>query len=229
MSRSENSSCGATGSGSEETGVGNLGSDQAPRMNELQVRELRHRLKNTMHLLGTLLRRAEREVAHPEAKAKIRDLAGKVAAIGALERLIHESSFDRGVGVLELVRAVADTVAGLGLSKTDCEISGDAFSIKAQAATTLALIINELLTNCVKHAQASNNPVRIRVSLDARGDCLDLEISDDGAAWDRQRELPRDAGTALVRGLVRQLGGSIAIEQTARTQWVVSLPTASLS
>lgn len=206
-----------------------LGGDRAIRMDELQLRELRHRVKNTMHLLGALLRRAEREVAHPEAKAKIREVASKVAAIGALERLMYESSSDQGVEALGLVRAVADTVVGLGPRETDCKISGVGFRVKPQAATTLALIINELLTNCVKHTQATDNPLRIRVSLDVRGDWLELEVRDNCTASERQPEVAPDPGVAMVRGLVRQLGGSIAIEQTAGMRCVVGLPAASLS
>lgn len=127
--------------------------DQAIRAAEMQLCELQHRVKNTMHLLGTLLRKAEREVSDPGAKATIRDVASKVAAVGALERLVSESSSRDRIEVLGLARVVSDTVLALAPREAVCVISGNPIYMRAEAATTLALIINELLTNSVKHAR----------------------------------------------------------------------------
>ncbi len=229
MSRSKNLSGEISGSGTEETRAGTHEVDQALRTKELQLRELQHRVKNTMHLLGTLLRRAEREVVHPDAKAKIREVANKVAAIGALERLIYESSSHDRVEMLGIARAVAGAVVASSPRESECEISGDEFHIKTEAATTLALIVNELLTNCVKHAQTGDRPLRIRVNLDVRGERLELTVHDNGATSEKQRDVPPGSGIALVCGLVQQLGGSIAIEQSNGTRCVVGLPAASVS
>lgn len=228
MIRSDDDSGGNRSSGIDEAGLKLHRDDHAIRTKELQLRELQHRVKNTMHLLGTLLRRAEREVADPDAKAKIREVATKIDAIGALERLIYESSSHDRIEMLALARAVAGSVAALGPRDTECEISGDGFQIKPQAATTLALIINELLANCVKHAQTGDHPLRIQVNLAARGEWMEVTVHDNGPTSDEQPHPPAGSGLALVRGLVHQLGGSFAIEQTEGTRCVVALPAASL-
>lgn len=126
--------------------------DQAIRAAEMQLCELQHRVKNTMHLLGTLLRKAEREVSGPGAKAKIRDVASKVPR-SALERLVSESSSRDKIEVPGQARVVSDTVRALAPREAVCVISGNPIYMRAEAATTLALIINELLTNSVKHAR----------------------------------------------------------------------------
>lgn len=229
MSRAKGSSGESTRSDTEERGAGTLGVVEALRMKELQLRELQHRVKNTMHLLGTLLRSAEREVAQPEAKAKIREVATKVAAIGALERLIYESPSHDRIEMLGLARAVAGTVMTSSGRETQFEISGDRFHIKPQAATTLALIINELLTNCVKHAQTKDHRLRIGVDFGVRGGWLELSVHDNGTTPYGQQDVPSGSGIGLIRGLAHQLGGSMAIEQNEGTRCVVGLPAASLT
>lgn len=195
----------------------------------LQLQELQHRVKNTLHLVGTLLRRAEREVSDRDAKQKIREVASKVAAIGALERLMYESACTDQIEVLALTEAVVQQGLALSPRETECDVSGKPVRIRAQAATSLALIINELLMNSIKHARTGDHPLRIGVNLRQAGDLLELTILDSGSTSENQKVSDAGSGVDLVRGLLQQLGGSLGIEQTSGTRCIVRLPVASIS
>jgi hypothetical protein len=65
--------------------------EETVRERELLLRELQHRVKNNMHMLGGLLQGAEREASTPEAKLALREVASRVSAISSVQQLLYSS------------------------------------------------------------------------------------------------------------------------------------------
>lgn len=93
----------------------------------------------------------------------------------------------------------------------DVELSND-------AAMPLALILNELLTNAVKHGMNGSGAGSVRVGLTRQDDAFVLYVEDDGPGFDLEAVRQRSSGLQLVQGLARQLRGRFDVTQNPATR-----------
>jgi two-component sensor histidine kinase len=90
----------------------------------------------------------------------------------------------------------------------------------------LALILNELLNNAVKHGVAGGKGP-VRVALREVGDNLQLTVSDPGPGFKPgPASGRRSSGIGLVMSLIRQIEGSFQVESNSGTHCIVSFPKA---
>jgi two-component sensor histidine kinase len=104
-----------------------------------------------------------------------------------------------------------------------------------QQAVLLGLIVNELVTNAVKHAFPDGRAGRIRVRLEALNNQLRVSVEDDGVGFGRRPRSSADMGDGrghgqeLVRGLTRELDGDLEFEsKTSGSSFRLTFPLASL-
>lgn len=183
---------------------------------DLLMRELHHRVKNNIQMLASMLYMARREVAGRDAASVLDDASRRLAAVGMVHQLLYSGESLRGIRGDEFVGRVCDAVmqtfdhcGGLSINAEPIEIPND-------AAVPLALILNEFVANALKHGLRSDGkPAQVRVALTAGGDgVVELSVEDEGPGFEPEAGAGRRAsGLALVRGLARQVGGSLKIER----------------
>ncbi len=198
------------------------------RERELLLRELQHRVKNNMNMLASLLRRAERESRNAAAKSAFADVLAKVSAIGAVQQLLYVAKDPTTIDALGLVEAVTHGVVMLAPYEIDCAVDGEPRRLQVNAATSVALILNELLTNAVKHGRPQAGTPAIGVALRSEAECLVLEVRDNGPGMTEGAAQETASGLGLVRGLLRQLEGTLAIDGEGGTRCTVAIPATSL-
>lgn len=190
--------------------------EEALRDRDLLVRELHHRVKNNLQTIVGLLHAAEREGGKDPAVV-LREVSGRLAAAGAVHQILHQEGAVRGVpGATFLGHLGALIARSLGAEER-FTMRAAPTEIPNDAAMPLALILNELLTNAVKHGAAGGAPVPVRASLDEWGDgVLELAVEDGGPGFVSAEAGAgrRASGLGLVRGLARQLGGAVAVERS---------------
>lgn len=180
---------------------------------ELLVRELQHRVKNNMQMLESMLRRAERETRTPEAKAAIQEVSGKVRAVAAVQRLLYAADNPTTLSSEALIEAVMASAVSLAPDDVTWCQDCDPLLLEVNTATAIALIVNELLTNAVKHGRPADGGPRIAVTFHKRGSGARLVVADNGPGFDYCERFGASSGLQLVKGLVRQIGGTLSIEQ----------------
>jgi two-component system, sensor histidine kinase PdtaS len=108
------------------------------------------------------------------------------------------------------------------------ECEADSCPLCADQAIALGLIVNELVTNAIKHAFPQGREGCIRVGFEVLGNQLRLCIEDDGAGFDGRVQRNAGMGQDLVRGLARQLGGDLEVKTTkSGSSFRLSVPYAS--
>lgn len=174
------------------------------------MHELDHRVKNNTQILQSLLGAAERETTSSEARDVLADAVRRIGAMAAAQNSLSSagvSSFD----VRALLEAVSRSASRSFGPKADIEIVAASGALQNAMAVPVALILNELVTNCVKHARRERNHVSIKMSLQKREADWELQVEDDGPGFTLQPTRRRASGLGLVSGLARQLGGELEV------------------
>lgn len=131
------------------------------------VSEVHHRIKN--HLQGVLNLLQPRKGADAESNAMIVRAATQVAGIAQVHGILMASPARAALS--GMVVAIAETVAGLWnvpiVTSTVDEPSAPAYSVPEKQSVPLALIVNELVLNAIRHREG-NDPVRVSIEPDER-------------------------------------------------------------
>jgi two-component sensor histidine kinase len=106
--------------------------------------------------------------------------------------------------VLEAARQSFEKTVDITVDPTSGELGND-------TAIPLALILNELLTNAVKHGVNGRGTGAIRVALTCTDGSCSLRVEDDGPGFSLEQASSRSSGLNLVAGLARQLNGTFEV------------------
>ena len=182
------------------------------RERELLIREMHHRVKNNIQILHGMLSIAAQETEHPEARRKLEDSVHRLAAIGTVQQTLYSSPQLTNYRADTFVRDFIRHLQASWPEALRIEFNADPMNLPSDVASPLALIANELLTNALKHGAHSQPDSMVSVSLTESKGEIQLTVKDRGPGYQPSEVGPRSSGIGLVRGLVRQLGGSFQID-----------------
>ena len=177
---------------------------------QLSAKEAHHRVKNSLQIASGMLSRRARQ-ADGEVRAELEEAASQVRAIADVHEILQEAGSEGEVEMdrllLKLTAQLARTAPGLAL---DLETNA-AWSLDAQQATAVAIILNELITNALKHARQR---VVVRSLPDEAGHRL--EVADDGPGLPEGFviETSHRFGLRTVAAMAQRFGGGLLHEST---------------
>ena len=202
------------------------------------IREIHHRVKNNLQTIAALLRLQGRRLDSPEARQAIKESERRIRSIAIVhETLSREAREEVEFSdiVKPLVRVVEESVSTGEDVGVRFEVEGDAGELPGEVATSLAVVLNELMQNAVDHAfpqDDSDLPVRglvvVRLSR-SRQDVL-VEVVDDGVGLPEGFSLDqaKGLGLSIVQALVTgELAGTIEFHREKGTRVELRIPLAS--
>jgi two-component sensor histidine kinase len=197
---------------------------------ETAMHEINHRIKNNLAAIAGLLELEMGEKrAHIPKDVTLRNAVGRIRAIAAVHELLYAQDI-REVDVREIVERIVRAVESHlvpASSLAKFTIEGESARLGSREATSLALILNELLSNSVKHALSRRPAGRVMVKLTPCDSSLQLEIRDDGPGFPADFELKQNGslGLRLVDELVRyDLNGSWEMQNDPGAVVTLRLP-----
>lgn len=174
------------------------------------IREINHRVKNNLQTVSALLRLQARRAKNEEAKQALLDAERRVATIA----LVHESLSQSGADVVNfdelfspLLRMVSD-VSSAGVA-VDARVVGTFGNIQADQATTLSVVLNELMANAIEHGGPGDR--EIIITVERTNNHILLTVDDDGVGLSGG-----GPGTGLGTQIVSTL---VASELRGRIDW----------
>lgn len=195
---------------------------QAETRQLMLLRELNHRVKNNMQMLQSLLRSAYRESTSEEARLVLADASRRVAAMAAAQQILYEEGKPASFSAKDFLESVCATAKSSFSDDVNIVVEEASGVLSNDTAMPLALILNELLTNAVKHAINGDGGGTIRVGLAQEGAGYELRVEDGGPGFELAAAIRRrSSGLGLVNGLARQLGGSFTVERANGARCIV--------
>lgn len=184
------------------------------------LRELGHRIKNTLTMTASLLSLAQGMVRDEADAVLFEDSRSRVQAMSALyDQLLHsrsQSSIGLGEYLGDLCSSLLDAYSPDGGMSLAMDVSG--IEVDSHKAVSLGLAVNEAVTNALKYASKPGQTLSVRVDSRrlADGAGFELTISDDGkglpVGFDPKKS--DGLGFLLIRTLAEQLGGSLSVRSS---------------
>lgn len=176
--------------------------------------EVRHRMANTFQLMSALARMRSQRASEPEARRQLLWMADAIGSLGALERHRSGDGVDFAAYLTEMAPVWRRRQGG---QPAEVILATGPVTASDQAASTLALIVQELVGNALVHAFVDGRAGRVEIRVARLEDGRwELVVTDDGLGFDPASPAARERfGLWFVRSLAAQVRGEFTLTSTA--------------
>jgi len=200
-------------------GTKNKALEDAIGEKDLLLRELHHRVKNNLQLVGSLLRMQGRRINDPAARDAVRESQDRVRSMALIHQDLYRADDPRGIAMRPYVQKLIQGLLeshGITEDRIRIEPQIDDIRLDVDTAVPIGLILNELLVNAMKHAFPEGRAGRIVVSLRLSGDELQLDVVDDGVGHPDKAE-HEGFGLQLLKSFATRLNATYAMNGSPGT------------
>ncbi len=196
---------------------------------EVMLKEIHHRVKNNLQIVSAILELQSGFTSNKAILEMFEESQARVKSMALIHERLYKSGDFSGVNFGEYIRQLAEDLYRT-YKVTDDEIEFqlevNIAPLPIDIAIPCGLLLNELISNCLKHAfrDASRGHIRVSMSTDSRG--MVLSVADDGAGFKPDVDFRNSAsfGLQLVNTLVEQLNGEAKMSTSPGTNFTVRFP-----
>ena len=178
------------------------------------IREIHHRVKNNLQTVSSLLRIQGRRVTAPEAKSAIEEAERRIASIAIVHEMLSRGGGDEVI-FGEVVRPILAMAEAGGVAPVQLRLLGDGPVLPTTTASSLAVVVNELVQNAVEHGfPHGSEGGTVAVELVYTADEFTINVHDDGVGLPDGFDIGQQPGLGLtiINTLVQgELGGRLTV------------------
>jgi PAS domain S-box-containing protein len=196
---------------------------------EVLLKEIHHRVKNNLQIVSSLLFLQSQGVDDPHILAFLQDSERRILSMALVHETLYQTAdlahFDLAQYIptlsAQLLRAY-----GVDASRIDVHLEVQEVRLPLDMAIPCGLLLNELLSNCLKHAFPGGQAGNVTVMLANETDHVILTVTDDGYGFPVHLDFrhTESLGLQLVCTLTEQLRGTIALERHGGTTFRLTFP-----
>ena len=146
------------------------------------IKEIHHRVKNNLQTIVSLLRLQERRAKLEETKLVLHDCINRVNSIAVVHEYLSQQD-QEAIDVAKVARGIYEAILSSMVApelKLTATFKADTVNLPSNQATSIALVLNELLQNSLEHGFAGRRTGRLTVSFRDLTEYYQLKITDDG-------------------------------------------------
>jgi len=198
------------------------------REKEVLLKEIHHRVKNNLQIIQSLLNMQARNVREARVVNALRESQNRVRTMALIHERLYRSTDLSEIDMREYIGRLAAELCqsyGAEAARISLELELGGVRLGIDSAIPCGFIVNELVSNCLKHAFPGDRPGRLRVGLRREpSGPVRLSVRDDGRGLPEGLDFRRTEtlGLQLVCTLVDQLGGTIEREPGGGTAFLVT-------
>jgi PAS domain S-box-containing protein len=192
-------------------------------------RELLHRVKNSFNQIRALLYFEREKIQEPMANNILENLEMRVGTLSHLYSLLNESGISQQIDLGEYLGQITNSLKQSFVeneNKLIVKIDFDKITTSPKTASSVGLIVNEILTNSFKYAFPGNKKGKISVSLKTNDRNAEIEISDNGIGLPQNFNVEKSSGMGLqlVKMLIQQINGKMTVNIKKGTKFKFIFP-----
>jgi two-component sensor histidine kinase len=197
---------------------------------QMLLKEVHHRVKNNLQVISSLLKLQAESIPDTETRTALLASQGRVSSMAMVHEMFYQSGDLQRVDLAPFLRNLAAYLRSaydLETRSVEVRVDTDTVRVNLDTAIRVGLVVNELVTNALKHAfPGHDTPGLLEISMDIESDSAELVVADNGCGlpesvdWDSTNTL----GLQLVKNLARQLCGTIRLETANGTAFHLRFP-----
>ncbi len=196
---------------------------------ELLLKEIHHRVKNNLQIVSSLLDLQSDHTTDAGALVMFQESRSRVKSMALIHERLYRSLDMASVNIGEYVRQLADDLYRtykISNFEIALELDIDIPAMTIDIAIPCGLLLNELISNCLKHAFKNSSVGIIRVSFVPDNEFHVLTVADNGAGFPATTDFRNTTsfGLQLVNMLVEQLDGRIEHLNDGGTAFTIRFP-----
>jgi len=196
---------------------------------EVLLKEIHHRVKNNMQVISSLLFMQARSTQQPDVRDILLESQNRIKSIALVHEKLYQSEDFKKIDYKDYLERIAHHIFEsyqISPGSIHLEVRSEAVFLSIEKAVPLSLIVNELITNSIKHAfpKGLSGEIRIDFSLENSQYRLIYQDSGPGIPDIRCLEKPETLGMQLIRGLVGQLDGTVRYDTHQGFRCIIDFP-----
>jgi PAS domain S-box-containing protein len=196
--------------------------EQSNKQNTMLMKEIHHRVKNNLAVISALLSLRARGLKDASAKDALQESRDRIKVMAEVHELMYQHDSNERIAFDKYLSGLVERMQrsfGSGKQQIRFALEVGQVELGIDQAVPLGLIINELLTNTVKHAFAADHPdpnVTITVAADDKHIKLTVTDNGVGVADTTTLETSDTLGMTVINSLTEQLEGQVIFENRPR-------------
>lgn len=193
------------------------------------LKEAHHRIKNNLQSMVSLLLLQLQSNSAKSLERIIWEIVDRIKTIASVHQILSQD--ERSIGLIDVKTIVTMVIANhkerMDRDRIRIDSNLQDLYISYKTATSIGLLVNELLSNCLEHAFPAQREGTIRIDLYHDDEHIHLRVADDGVGFDESAAAGSSAslGLTLVKTLVRrELRGNIRFGNAGGTEVRISFP-----
>lgn len=181
--------------------------EHALKEKNILLQEVNHRVKNNLAIVSSLLNLQSEKSKDDYHKTLFTDCQNRINSIASVHELIYKTNSFSSINFKEYLNQIIDHIAksfdpndtvkiNKGITDVDLDIS---------TSISLALIVNEIMTNAYKHAFKDKSNSQIDISLLENNKHVFLNIKDNGVGFNQNTISKNSSGLEILKGLIEQI------------------------
>ncbi len=187
-------------------------------LKSVAIKEMHHRVKNNLQTIASLLRLQSRRASSETTRMELTESMNRILSIATTHELLAQSGVDQVMigEVLANIKANAIRYFARPHFNVTIGLEGDDFEVDSDIATSVALVVNELLQNSLKYAFPNKNSGAIRIVVTESELYSRIEVIDDGCGFDLDKVDNDRLGLSIVKSIVKdKLRGNLSVTSGA--------------
>jgi two-component sensor histidine kinase len=194
----------------------------------LLLREIHHRVKNNLQIIISLTNLQMRQTEDPGVKQIMAETQNRVRAMSLVHEKLYRSDNLSRIDFADYTRFLATQLFsyyGTDTQRVHLDLGMEKIMVDINAAVPLGLLMNELVSNALKHAFPDEREGTVRISGSDTGDLITLAVQDNGIGMpaDIDWKNTPSLGMRLVTSLVDQVDGTITLDRSKGTTFIITL------
>jgi two-component sensor histidine kinase len=192
------------------------------REKEVLLKEIHHRVKNNLQVTSSLLRLQSAHIKDPVARELFVESQHRIHSMALVHEKLYQAPDLARVDMRDYTDSLAQLLArayGTDGARIKIKLAHERLFLGIDIAVPVGLVLNELISNCLKHAFADGRDGRIEITIDHHaGQGFTVAVADDGVGLPADLDVRRahTLGLQLVHTLAEQLRGTIVVTRRAR-------------
>ncbi len=201
---------------------------KALKEKELLLKEIHHRVKNNLQIISSLLSLQSRFIEDENALEAIKEGRDRVKSMALIHQNLYQEDNLMGIEIQsyfdKLTKSLFDSY-NISPERIQLETDIENLQLDVDIVIPLGLIVNELVSNALKHAFPNERNGVIKVSLKELQNRLQLQVADNGVGWKKELvpELSDSFGFKLIHAFKNKLEADLEIESkggASITMWI---------